>query len=402
MRISTNTIYESGATRVSELQVALLRTQQQISANRRILTPSDDPIASARALEVSQSQSMNAQYATNRTYATNALSLQESVLQSVTSLIQDVQTQVVEAGNAAYDDTQRKYIATALRGRLDELIGLANSKDSEGNYLFSGFQTSTKPFSTTPTGASYVGDQGQRNLQVGSARLMSISDSGDMIFERIASTGTYVTAANAANAGTVISSAVVVTDASQLTGHNYEVVFSNGGADYAIFDVTTDPGKTTPIQSGAYASPQQLTVDGLQFSISGAPADGDVLSIRKSGAQSIFETINDLIGLLETPTNTTVNKQNLTYGLGVANTNLSNALDNVLTVRASVGTRLKELETLDAAGEDRDIQYAQTLSDLQDLDYVKAISELSLKATSLEAAQKSYLKIMDLSLFNYI
>ena len=69
MRISTSTMYESGATRLSELQSSLMRTQQQISANRRILTPADDPVASARALEVTQSQSINKQFATNRGYA---------------------------------------------------------------------------------------------------------------------------------------------------------------------------------------------------------------------------------------------------------------------------------------------------------------------------------------------
>jgi flagellar hook-associated protein 3 FlgL len=191
MRISTNTIYDLGATKISELQAALVRTQQQISANRRMLSPSDDPIAAARALEVTQSQSLNTQYATNRTYASNSLSLEESVLQSVTSLIQDVKTQTIEAGNAAYDDTQRRYIATDLRGRLEELIGFANTRDSEGNYLFSGFQTSAKAFSSSASGVVYAGDQGQRNLQVGAVRQIAISDSGDSVFGRIRSTGTF-------------------------------------------------------------------------------------------------------------------------------------------------------------------------------------------------------------------
>jgi len=406
MRISTNTMYESGSARISELQSALMKTQQQIAANRRILTPADDPIAAARALEVTQNQNLNTQYGTNRQYATSSLTLEESLLHSVTSLLQDAQTQAVEAGNAAYDDMQRSYIATDLRGRLEELVGLANTRDSEGNYLFSGFQTAIKPFSTSASGVQYVGDQGQRNLQVGTGRQMSISDSGDAVFSRIASEDTFVSAAAAANTGTATVSPLAVVDASLLTGHNYDIVFSGGGTTYSIYDTTIDPGMAAPLSppglNAAYTSGQSISFQGLQMTVSGAPNNNDTVTVRPSGTQSIFKTMDALIALLETPTTTTINKQNLTHGLEVANKNLGSALDGILTVRASVGARLKELETLDSAGSDRDIQYAATLSQLQDLDYVKAISDLSLQKTTLDAAQQSYVKIMNLSLFNYL
>jgi len=67
-----------------------------------------------------------------------------------------------------------------------------------------------------------------------------------------------------------------------------------------------------------------------------------------------------------------------------------------------VGSRLKELDTLDSAGDDLDLQYASTLSGLQDLDVVKAISQFSQQQTTLQAAQKSFTAMSGLSLFNYI
>ena len=405
MRISTNTIYDLGATRITELQAALVRTKQQISANRRMLSPSDDPIAAARSLEVTQSQSLNTQYATNRSYASNSLSLEETVLQSVTSLIQDVKTQTVEAGNIAYEDAQRKYIASDLRGRLEELIGFANTRDSEGNYLFSGFQTSAKAFSSSASGVVYAGDQGQRNLQVGAIRQIAISDSGDSVFGQIRSTGTFLTAAATTNSGTAVASPLTVVDASLLTGHSYDVVFSDdglGNISYSAYDITNDPTRTTPVSTGAYTSPQVISFDGLQMTLTGAPSDTDTMTVRPSGTQSIFKTLDELISLLETPSAGASGKQNLSYGLGVANSNLDNALDNILTIRASVGSRLKELEKLDSAGQDLALQYSATLSKLQDLDYVKAISDLTMQKTTLDAAQQSYVKIVNLSLFNYI
>ena len=71
-------------------------------------------------------------------------------------------------------------------------------------------------------------------------------------------------------------------------------------------------------------------------------------------------------------------------------------------MRALLGTRLNELDALQSAGENIGLQYKQTLSQLQDVDYNKAISDLTQQKTSLEAAQKSFLAVSGLSLFNYM
>lgn len=83
MRISTNTLFETGSARVGELQVSLSRTQEQMAASRRILVPSDDPVAAAQALELTQAQSVNSQFAINRQSAKSALSLEEQDRKSV-------------------------------------------------------------------------------------------------------------------------------------------------------------------------------------------------------------------------------------------------------------------------------------------------------------------------------
>ena len=118
MRLSTNTIFAAGLARLSELQSGIVKTQQQISTGRRILTPSDDPVGAANALNLSQGQAINTQFAANRTNTTNALSTEEGVLQGTTSLLQDVKTLVVSAGNGILNDADRGSIATNLQGRL--------------------------------------------------------------------------------------------------------------------------------------------------------------------------------------------------------------------------------------------------------------------------------------------
>lgn len=301
MRISTQTLFETGAARLSELQSGLARTQQQVSTGRRVLTPADDPVAAARALEITQSQSINTQHGVNRQSAKSALGAEEGTLSGVTTLLQDVKTTVIAAGNPALSDTERGFMATELRGRLDELLGMANSRDALGNYQFSGFQTATPAFSKDPaTGAvRYDGDQGQRLIQVDSTRQMAVSSPGQAVFQ--------------------------------------------------------------------------------------------------GGGQDVFATLNTLIVQLETP-----GTVGLDATLATANGDLDLALNNVLTVRASVGSRLQEIDALDNAGEDRKLQYSQTLSELQDLDYAQALTQLSQQQLTLEAAQKSFVKTSGLSLFNFL
>jgi flagellar hook-associated protein 3 FlgL len=409
MRISTSTLFESGSARLSDLKSGLVKMQEQISTGRRMMTPADDPIAAARALDITQAQSTNTQYGANRANAKDSLSLEESVLQSVTNLLQDAKTAIVNAGNATLDSTQRKYIANDLRGRFDELMGLANSRDGTGSYLFSGFQSMSQPFAQSASGAQYLGDQGQRLLQVGPARQMALSDSGDTVFEHnTTGNGTFVTAAASTVVGNVvtpsntgsgiISSGSVV---SAVSGNSYAINFTVSGGT-TTYDIVNSTTSTTVSSGNAYTSGQSITVGGMQFDIKGSPANGDSFTIAPSTKQSVFKTLKDLIDVLNMPSVGAVEQANLAGGLNTANNNLDHALDNVLSVRADIGSRLKEIDTLDSAGSDRDLQYSKTLSTLQDLDYTKAITQLTQQQTTLSAAQQTFVKISGLSLFNYL
>jgi flagellar hook-associated protein 3 FlgL len=406
LRISTNAIYEAGTNQLNTLQSGIARTQMQLSTNKRNLTAADDPIASARALEVTQSQSMNTQFATNRSNANASLSLVDKTLQDVTGQIQDIQTLIVTAGNGAYDASNRQALATELEGRLTDLIGLANTADGTGGFLFSGYQSTTQPFSKTTTGAAYQGDQGQRTLQVGSARKMAISETGSAIFEAIPTgNGRFTTTAATANTGSGIVSPGAVVDGSQVTGHDYALKFSVTGTpavtSYTVTDTTASP-PVDVLANQPYTEGATIAFGGMSMDVKGAPADGDSFSVKPSQKQSVFTTITNLIATLRAPADGSNGKAALANGLNTASSNMKNALDNVLTVQASVGSRMKELDNLDSTGDDLDIQYQTTLGDLQDLDMVKAISLFSQQQQTLQAAQMSFKTMSGLSLFNYI
>jgi flagellar hook-associated protein 3 FlgL len=406
LRLSTNGIYSAGTSQLNTLQSQIAKTQMQLSTNKRNLTAADDPIATARALEVTQSQSMNTQFATNRSNANASLSLVDKTLGDVTSQIQDIQTLIVTAGNGGYDASNREALATELEGRLTDMIGLANTADGTGGYLFSGYASTTQPFSQTPQGAAYQGDQGQRTLQVGSSRKMAISETGSAIFEAIPTgNGRFTTAAATTNTGSGIVSPGAVVDSSQLTGHSYDIKFGVSGTPavttYTVTDKTASPPSDV-LANQPYTDGASISFGGMSMDVKGVPADGDSFSVAPSAKQSVFTTITDLIKTLRAPANGSDGKAALANGLNTASSNMKNALDNVLTVQASVGSRMKELDNLDSTGDDLNIQYQTTLGDLQDLDMVKAISLFSQQQQTLQAAQMSFKTMSGLSLFNYI
>ena len=185
MRISTSTIYDLGVGAITRQQSALLKTQQQLASGSRILTPADDPIAAARALETTQSDSVNTQYSVNRGWAKDSLGQVDSVLASADNLLQDAKQLTVQAGNGSYSDSDRLSVATELKSRFDELVSLANSTDGTGKYLLSGYSTSTLPFTNNAGTVQYSGDDGRRAIQVSATQQLQISQNGRDLFERV-------------------------------------------------------------------------------------------------------------------------------------------------------------------------------------------------------------------------
>lgn len=402
MRVSTATIFDKGTNTLLQHQETLFRTQQQVSTGKRILTPADDPVGAARALAITQADSLNTQYSVNRDNAMSSLGLLENVLKEATTLIQSVHTIAITAGNPALSDADRKSIGIELRGKLDTLVGLANSKDGLGQFLFSGFQGNTKPFTQTKDGVQYNGDQGQRLIQVSETRQLAVNNSGVDIFERIKNgNGVFTTAADTNNKGSGIIDAGTVITPAGLTGGDYQIIFTVE-ADVTTYDILDTTANAVLVTGNPYTNGDTIQFDGMKLGISGVPANGDQFTVSPSTNQSLFKTINDLLDVVERPASLPSGETKLTNGLNTVLQNINHGLDHILAVRASVGTRLQEVDALRNMGDDLKIQFQQSLSQIQDVDYAEAISNLTQQKLYLEAAQKSFMTVSNLSLFNLL
>lgn len=454
MRVATTTLFNIGTNGLQKQIADQARLQEQLSSGRRILSPADDPIASARALDIQQTASINEQYSANSKTADSALSLTESNLAQIVKVIQNVQYLAVSAGNASQTAAEKKMIKSELEGNYQELLGLANAKDASGVYMFSGFQSATQPFSEVSFGnVGYNGDEGQRKIQISSGRQIPISENGSDIFQKIKNgNGTYTTDPVATNQGSGIVSPGEVLDPTKWASApapqdfsvqfywqpnatspekpiiSYDLIDNATGAsliDGTAAAATRASGPRTYVPGGnidfkqlagevavpAWDYGVRMNVTGTPITVNpdtgiptGAAGAADSFSVKASTNVDLFTTFGEFSNALNSYlTDATGTGQAVFQGqLNSVMQRLSNGLTNVLTVQASIGARMNETESVQNTNEDLQLQYQKTLSSLQDIDYAKTISDFSQNQVLLEAARKSFAQVQDLSLFKYI
>nr|WP_113866716.1 flagellar hook-associated protein FlgL [Brenneria salicis]NMN91165.1 flagellar hook-associated protein 3 FlgL [Brenneria salicis ATCC 15712 = DSM 30166]RBP62307.1 flagellar hook-associated protein 3 FlgL [Brenneria salicis ATCC 15712 = DSM 30166]RLM30551.1 flagellar hook-filament junction protein FlgL [Brenneria salicis ATCC 15712 = DSM 30166] len=186
MRLSTSMIYQQNMQGVLNGQVNWQKTGEQLSSGKRVVNPSDDPIAAAQVVMLSQAQSENSQYTLARTFAAQSMSLEESILSKVADTVIVASTQVISGGGVKSDD-DRQSVATELRGIKAQLLNMANSTDGNGKFIFAGYATDSAPYVEGADGVEYVGGYQPISQQVDSSRSMTVSHIGTSVFN--ASTG---------------------------------------------------------------------------------------------------------------------------------------------------------------------------------------------------------------------
>lgn len=405
IRISTSQTFNQGASSILDNQSKVNQTQLQLSKGTRILKPSDDPIGSAVALDLQKQIDNATQYIANGSTAETKLEVEEAALSNVTDILQRVRELTLQAANATLNQSDRRAITVEIEQRLDELVGLGNSQLASGEYLFSGFKTNIKPFTTDGTGTvSYNGDQGILNVNVNSSVRVESGNSGDEVFFDIQTgNGAFVAMADTSNLGTGVISAAVLEDPVSYVGDAYTIDFSlngSGSLQYQITGANTGPVYTAPLP--VFDEDSKVTFNGVSYSISGFPAAGDSFTVEPSFRQSVFTTVNQIVSALSMPNDTSTLQASFQNALNVGMQNLDQAMTHIDEVRASVGSRLNVIESEKSINDSLKVEAESALSVVKDLDYAEAITELNKRTLALQAAQQSFVKVQGLSLFEFI
>lgn len=409
MRISSLEIFNIANNSMQKSNQQLIKTQQQLATGERVVTPSDDPVAAIQILSLNSELSRIEQYNKNIDIAENSLQQQEGLLDGVLDIMARVRELSVQAGNTAVN-TKSEYsaIATEIEARLDELLNIANAKNPAGEYIFAGFKTNTQPFSgDVDSGFVYHGDDGARQIKTGNNSKVPISISGRDIFQDITSVKNTVNVYTSVNNKSDIQVSVgQVTNQvayddfypeDMVIRFNSPSNFTPPRTNFSVYERSTG---NVIVDKANYFPGEDININGVTFKISGTPSEGDVVQIDSSNRQDIMQTLATLAKAMRDVEDTTESKDAL--GRIVADTlgNLDNAQTTVLKAFSSLGAWQNSLQMSRELHLDSSLFAKEVLSDLKDLDYAEASTRLSMQTMILEAAQASFVRVSQLSLFN--
>ena len=425
-RIGTANMYDRTINNIAKQQTDLANQMEHASAGKRVLRPSDDPVAAAQAERArtrlsrieSDQRTLDAQTAT--------IQYGESTLGEINGALQEFRSLIVNAGNGAFNQTQRDTLVEQLQSLRSQVLSYTNRKDSNGLPLFRGLDTeSSTPF---PDGSQGI-QSGQTNA---SEYTITNSLDGALAFFS-GKTGNGVlaiersnTSANSwADIGVIKNpnNALALQDAlnTGLATNPVTIRFdkaADGSTTYTVqgevvFNEASNAWEIAADRTATFISGESIQVQGMNVTITGEPltldAEGQIIArdsytLNPSQSQSMFEALDAAIATVKSYGNLdgTTEHGALAHGLAKSLAELDTALNRVSTVRGVAGDLLNQAERMGTTLLARNEQMESQRSSAEDIDMVAALSQLKAQETAVSAALQSYASIQKLSLFNYI
>jgi flagellar hook-associated protein 3 FlgL len=428
MRISTAWSQQLSVNGMNSQQAKLAKLQQQLSSGLKISAPAEDPEAAARILDLDRSISKTEQYQSNIAATRGRLNLEESALEAANNIMYKAKDLTIQAKNDTLNSSDRLAIKYEVDQLLEELAGIANTRNANGEYIFSGDLATVPAFAKNAATGEYVyqGGPQQRALQISPTRQVADGDLGFNVFENINSISL---AADENGKRSIFNTLKALSDglgatlnagAGEITGDR----FLRYGLDYSAatvqFDLVANPGPVTApidlsgkqfagVEDVATEINAQLTAGGFNGFIQ-ARSNGNRIEFVSvaTGATSSIQINNTSgtfladAGFTNGQIKTGAGAQTFQAQLGDVLSDLDAALGRFLDARSSVGARLNALDNQESQNEKYVIDTKATLSETQDLDYADALSRYQLQTTALQAAQQTFTRIKELSLFKYL
>ncbi len=382
--------------------------QQQISTGVTVQTPDQNPGVYEKAAlgenQISQLENDNTAQASIQ----SQLGAASAAYGSLTSLLSNVQSTVLQALNGTTNAAGMHALATQIQSNAQNLLSLSNTVGPNGEYLFAGSRGSVAPFQTNASGEIvYYGDSGQSQATISPGGTANTLVNGEVFASSLAGDGISSITAAAGNTGSgqMLQQGVVNAAAAN--------AFQQGNApitvSFAVSGATTTYTATqggSPIATGTLDpnSQGQTTVQlaGANFAITGNPANGDSFTLSPSRPQSAFDLLNQIASALagagSTPAQMAQTHQILNQGLA----SLEQLQQNVTTAQAQNGVTLQALADAATGNTAQQTATQTAVESATATDMPAAISTLTQTMTALQAAMQTFGAAQKLTLFNYL
>lgn len=415
-RLGTANSYDLALNNLSNRQSSLSNLQEHLTAGKKVVRASDDPTGAAQAERAkTRLERIKTDQRTLESQR-NSIAIAESTLGSVTDALQTFRELVVSAGNASHTTADRQSVVLQLTGLRDQIVALANTKDSNGLPLFSALGSALAPFvgpSGLPQDYTFQGLPGQSASTELTIPYALDGDSAFML--QSARDGVYNVAVSNTVTGAIpagrslTTSAVTVTDPTLVNGSAYTLSVNTvdsttvPGTTTVTYDVTENPnvggpylGLTASYPSGQTGSIAVTAMPGLALTLTGTPAVGD--TVRVDPSASIFSVLDSAIRDIGGAANTNAASQ----AVGQALNNIDIGMGRVSAVRGQAGDLLNRADRITDNQSKRSIQLESDRSRAEDIDMIQGLSDFQNQQTGYQAALQTYAQVKKLSLFNYI
>ena len=306
MQISTSYLFDRASKQMVNIQNDLAKSQQEIAAQKQVLSPSDAPNQAASITRFKSVIARQDTYTNALGQLQARLDAESANLTTASDVLVRIKELAIQASNGTQGTVSRKAISTEMKGLRDQLLSLANSTDASGNYIFSGSKVTTKAFTQDSKGnIEYTGDQTRMHVAVGEQRTLPLNRPGTNAFVRV---------------------------------------------------VRTNPDNSE---------------QGVGF----------------------FTAVDDLIDGVD---------NGITSKMQRGLTEMNTLHTGVVMAQADVGTDMKVVEQQGAVVDDTKLSLKVALSNVEDLDMTTAVTNMQKLMLSLEAAQATFAKTSQMSLFKYL
>ena len=425
MRITTAHQFNTSIDNMQRSNVSIDKLQQQISSGKRVLQPSDDPVAAAQILKLERELAQYDKYDINIKVTDRRLTLQESIMDSMRNSLNRVKELVIQGSTGTLTDSDRASVANNMRTEADFMASLMNSQDSQGEYLFAGSKGDIKPYQQQPDGSyTYQGDDGQRHIKVANELFIPSNDSGQYLFEAVTDSlqttvrGTYASqvgpptpVVTGVNFSSTEDEALFqdfskdlgdLTISVTLTGivHSFSVTDSNGAP------VLSSTG--TALTAINYTPGDVQDISGMKFQLGPALAvetfvgENTNLLHTQPERKNILDAVQDYATQLEKPVRDGNDRINLAEKTEKMFAQWDQASERNIESVTRLGSRLSFMEQVKENNLDFTLFATTSLSSIQDVDMPEAISKFKLEEITLQASQAVFGRVSALSLFDHI
>lgn len=413
MRVSTLQSFNRSLESLTDNQTLLRKAQARVLAEgRRITKASDDPIRAIQGQNIRLEMGRLEQFVFSSEAANLTLSKEEAYIASAQKALEEIRVKLNEVKNDARDGRNRESTAKEIDAQLKELERIANVKDENGNYVFAGFKGTTKPFTLDAQGQFvYNGDQGQAKLTIADGVSIVKQDSGHEVFQTVREgNGRFATAASQSNQGTGIINTGTMSDPSQTIDDTYTITLvglnSSGKFAYQVTDssntVIVPASGNSPDDAPEFVSGGEINFNGISVSIDKNPAKNDTFTITPSQNKSILNMGQEAAAAARLPVNNDVERTYASNQVDSALNNIDQALEKLRDIRSGIGARKNAIASIVKSNQAFTSELTTQLKTVEDIDFVESISEMVFQSSMLQAAQQSFVKIQQLSVFNYL